>query len=78
MQRVRVLAGPALNLTLKSNGATRRWSIRPSLRDSRQWSFEKQLPNGSIYGELPTAEQALAKHRQFESEIAVSRAEGWE
>jgi len=74
----RVLAGRLLDVTLSRDGATRSWSVGPCARNASFWSYTKHGPDRVIYGELPTRDEAVAKRRQFDAEIAAAHADGWE
>jgi len=58
-------------------GAIRYWLVAPS-SDGLKWRYERLTPAGYASGEMLTPSEAREHRREFDSEIAAARAEGWD
>jgi hypothetical protein len=66
---------PLLDVTLRRNGLTRRWTIT---REDNNWSGRYSDHKFLSFTGCPTLASALAKKAEWEAEIEAAKADGWE
>ena len=65
-----------LDVVLTKGANTRTWHIGRSIRP-HEASFRRSEPGLVSLGALPTLDAVEAKRREFETDVASARADGW-